>query len=474
MHYSILKAIFYLLSFLLVFSSALTSCSSGQKKPNVIFILVDDLGWTDLSCYGSNFYKTPYIDKLAKQSVLFTNAYSASPVCSPTRASILTGQYPARLRLTDFIPGKDFPDAKLSSPNWQKYLDTTQVTMAEIFKTNGYETGHVGKWHLGKDSIYWPKNQGFDVNIGGWYSGAPIKNAKKGINGYFPPYGNPRLNNGPDHEYLTERLTKEANQFIKSNKNTPFFLNFWLYSVHLPLQAKKEKIDKYEAEVNTDYPQHNAVYAAMIEHTDDAVKRIMSTLKKLNIDDNTIIVFTSDNGGLIGNHKRFKASITSNLPLRSGKGDIYEGGVRVPCLIYYPKKIKPRIEDTPIISPDFLPTLIDIANLTYNEKTDFDGVSISKLMQKNKTIKPRPLYWHYPHYHTEGAIPHSAIRSNNYKLIHDIEKDSLMLFNLKKDIGEKHNLIDEKRALAKDLYLNLQNWKADVYAQNPYINSKHR
>lgn len=448
----------------------LLCCKHEKVKPNVIFILVDDLGWTDLSSYGSEYYHTPNVDKLANQGIKFTNAYAASNVCSPTRASILTGKYPATLHLTDYIPGKDFPNAKLKPPKWQKYLDTSQVTIAEVFEKNGYKTAHIGKWHLGEDAIYWPENQGFDINIGGWSKGQPVKNIKKGKYGYFSPYGNPRLKDKKDGEYLTQRLTTEATKFIKEHKNTPFFLNFWLYSVHTPLQASQKKINKYNKLVDTTKSHKNPIYASMVEHMDDAVGQIINTLKELKLNKNTIIVFTSDNGGLIGNHPRFKEKVTSNIPLRSGKGDMYEGGIRVPCIVSYPNKIKIRIENTPIISLDFFPTLVDLSGLSQKTETEIEGISLAPLLLKNQPIRSRSLFWQYPHYHSEGAVPHSAVRFEKHKLIHNLETDSLELYNLEKDIGETNNLAYTNENLKKQLFLKLQKWKLFSKAQSPTAN----
>lgn len=436
----------------------------------MIFILVDDLGWTDLSSYGSDYYKTPNIDQLAKEGVKFTNAYAASAVCSPTRASILTGKYPARLKLTDFIPGKTQPNTKLLPPQWQKYLDTSEVTLAKILKSNGYTTAHIGKWHLGKDTIFWPENQGFDSNVGGWSRGQPFKNKKKGKNGYFSPYGNPRLTDGPEEEYLTNRLAQEAKTFIEKNKEKPFFLNFWLYSVHTPLQATPEKIQKYTEQFDSTHHHKNPIYAAMIEHMDEAVGTILTTLKELGIEKNTIVVFTSDNGGLVGNHPRFKEKVTSNFPLRSGKGDRYEGGIRVPTIVYYPNQIKPRTEEMPMISVDFLPTFLDLVGISKMNSTEIDGVSLAPLLLNQKTLASRPLFWHHPHYHTEGAVPHSAVRFHQYKLIHNLEQDELELYDLSQDVGETHDLSSQNKEMTDQLFKMLQEWKVSVGAQNPVMN----
>jgi len=462
-------AFWFLLSYLIL---VLASCSKTKpSKPNVIFILVDDLGWTDLSSYGSTFYQTPNIDSLAYNGAQLKNAYAACHVCSPTRASILTGKYPATLHLTDYIPGKTNPDSKYSPPVWKKCLDTNEITIANIFKANNYKTAHVGKWHLGKDPIYWPEHQGFDLNIGGWSAGQPLKNKKKGYNGYFSPFGNPRIQHRKNGEYLTTRLTDEAITFIRQNQDTPFFLNLWYYSVHTPLQAEQDKFQKYEKIKDDSNNHNNPVYAAMLEQLDVQIGKLMKTLRDLNLEENTLIVFTSDNGGLVGNHKRFKENITSNYPLRSGKGDMYEGGVRVPGIIYFPKKIKSKKIATPIISIDYLPTLIDFLDLKITAASTFEGRSFSALLQGDADLKSRPLYWHYPHYHTEGAVPYSAILYNDFKLIHNLENDSLELYNLKKDIGEQENLAHSNTAMTKKLFNMLNDWKQGVKAQNPLINS---
>lgn len=461
--------LFWQLTIVLVLS--LVSCKPKDTPPNVVFILVDDLGWTDLGSYGSDFYETPNIDRLANYGAKFTNAYTTCTVCSPTRASILTGKYPASLDLTDYIPGNVFPEAKLSPPDWKQYLDTSEVTIAEVFKANGYATAHIGKWHLGNDSLYWPENQGFDINVGGWAKGSPILNKKKKAFGYFSPYGNPRLDDGPDGEYLTERLVNEATTFIKTHKETPFFLNLWLYSVHTPLQADSLKVEKYKTLSDPEKRHKNPVYAAMVEHVDQAVGKLLQTLKDLHLDENTIIVFTSDNGGLVGNNPRFKSPVTSNVPLRSGKGDRFEGGIRVPCIFYYPKSIKSKTEETPMASHDFFPTLIELAALDKIDTSKFEGVSLSNLLTNDTPLKSRPLFWHYPHYHSEGAVPHSAIRLDDYKLIHNLETNTVELYDLKNDVGETQNIAETHKELSNKLFQKLMEWKLAVNAQEPQINS---
>lgn len=459
--------------FLLPLLSALAIPSLAQtvSHPNIVLILIDDMGWKDLGVYGSDYYQTPQIDRFAQDGISFTNGYAACTVSSPTRASIMTGKYPARLHLTDWIEGWKFPDAKLRIPNWKMFLPLEEITMAEVFKSAGYATAHVGKWHLGEDKKYWPENQGFDINVGGWAKGSPNLNKKKnsnGPNGYFSPYGNPRLKDGPAGEYLTERLAEEACNFIEENEGRPFFLNLWFYNVHTPLMAKQEKVDKYQSLADSTRLQNNPVYAAMVEHVDDAVGKIINKLKQLDLYDNTIVVFTSDNGGLIGKGPR---KITNNSPLRKGKGNMYEGGIRVPFII---KNLKQQFSgttnDTPIMSIDLFPTLTELAGVKVEKSVSksFDGASLKPILVNNKKkLKPRSLYWHYPHYHSEGATPYSAVRQGDWKLVHIIESNTYELYNLKDDLSEDQNLAAIHPALTKRLVKSLENWKLRVNAQMP-------
>lgn len=466
-----------LLSVFLVF----LSCKAEFKEkpafaaggPNVVFFLVDDLGWTDVTCFGSDFYQTPSIDKLASKGVKFTNAYSACTVCSPTRAALMSGKYPARIHCTDWIEGWKYPTAKLKVPDWTMYMDTAEYTMAKAFRDAGYVTGHFGKWHLGEDSVYWPENQGFDVNKGGWKSGGPNYDKKKGYNGYFPPFGNPRLKDLPNDEYLTERLANEACSFIDNNKDQPFFLNFWFYSVHTRLMAKQDKIDKYAALVDSTKNHINPVYAAMVEHTDDAIGQVVSKLEQLDLLKNTIIVFTSDNGGLLRNNGK----VTSNYPLRQGKGHVYEGAVRVPAIVVVPgMAAQGMVSDVPVISMDFYPTLVDLAGIKVPKeiKQSWDGVSLVKTLNGKGKLKRESLFWHYPHYHKEGATPYSSIRKGDYKLIRFFEDDKYELFNLKDDISEAKNIIEENTEKAEELKADLFKWYHEVGAQMPVINPGYK
>ncbi|MFH4969451.1 sulfatase [Gaetbulibacter sp. M240] len=444
-----------------------------MAKPNIVLFLVDDLGWKDLGCYGSDLYQTPNTDALADSGIMFTNAYAAAPVCSPTRASILTGKYPATINTTDWIKGHHKPFAKYLPPKWDMHIKANDTTLAEVLQKMGYRTIHIGKWHLGEAETDWPEHHGFDKNIGGWKKGMPNKKKNKG--GYFSPYFNPRLEDGPEGEYLTERLAKEASKFIDSNKDKPFFLNFWLYNVHTPLQAKKEKIAKYNGIVKEASLQSNPTYTAMVEHMDDALGVVVSQLKKSGIYDNTIIVFASDNGGLLGTKgKDIKPKITSNFPLRSGKGSIYEGGVRTPFIISWPKKIKARKTDVVSISPDIFPTLIGlINNKNETNNLNFDGIDLSPFLLQNLPVNRDAIFWHYPHYHAQGAKPFSAIRKGSWKLIQVYEEPTLKLYNLETDISEKVNLIQEYPAKGHELLNELNTWKQEVGAQEPILNPNY-
>ncbi len=446
------------------------SLSAGNKPMNVVFFLVDDLGWRDVACFGSDYHQTPNVDKLAQRGVSFTNGYASCTVCSPTRASIMSGKYPANINCTDWIKGWNYPFAKLAVPEWTMYMSPSEYTLAEAFKDAGYVTGHFGKWHLGEDSIYWPENQGFDVNMGGWSKGAPHRNKALGYNAYFPPYGNPRLADKPTDNYLTERLTDEAVSFIDQNKNKAFFLNFWFYNVHGPRMATKEKVDKYTALLDTTKHQQDPVFAAMVEHMDDGVGRVLDKLEQEGLLDHTIIVFASDNGALSGKHN------TNNYPLRYGKGHMYEGGVRVPNIIVTPNMSNGgSVVETPMISMDYYPTLTELAKVKVpkNIKKNFDGVSLVKLLKGKGDIDREAIYWHYPHYHNLGAKPYSAIRMGDWKLIRFLEDDSYELYNLKEDISEANDLLSQYPEKVEEMKTKLFAWYKEVDAQMPSKNENY-
>ena len=452
--------------FLLALYIILSSCTVSSEKPNIILFFVDDLGWTDLGCYGSDLYETPHIDKLAKEGMKFTNAYSACTVCSPSRAAIMTGKYPARLHLTDWIQGHKRPKAKLKVPDWQMYLDTSEVTIAKALKNAGYVTANFGKWHLGDAPKYWPENHGFEVNIGGYRWGAP--------GSYFYPYhGNrkdkmhpPNLENGKEGEYLTDRLTDEVIQFIETKQKQPFFIYLPHYAVHTPIQAHDSITQYFRTKITDNHRHRDAGYAAMIYSMDMSLGRIREKLRVLGIHKKTAIFFTSDNGGLE------LRNITDNGALRDGKGSAFEGGVRVPFIAMVPGVTQTNIEsDVPVIGMDLYPTILDLAGL---EVVEHDGVNLLPYLQStDPQISRSTLFWHYPHYHNGGATPYSAMRKGDYKLIEFFEDGNLELYNLREDIGEEINLAQKKPELLKDLYEDLIHWREEVNAQYPSKNPNY-
>jgi arylsulfatase A len=439
---------------------ASNAATAAPAKLNVVLILADDYGWTDVSSYGSKLYETPNIDRLAEDGVRFTQAYSACTVCSPTRAAIMTGKYPARLHITDWIPGLPPENPKLLVPDWTKYLPLEEKTIADGFRAAGYATASIGKWHLGGEA-YYPDKHGFDVNIGG--TSAP------NTQNYFSPYNIATLKDGPEGEYVTDRLAAEAEKWIEANKSKPFFLYMPHFAVHLPVQGKKPIAKKYREKLQPDMTQTNAMYAAMIESMDEAVGRVRKKLEELKLADNTIIVFASDNGG--------RVPTTSNLPLRVGKGSCYEGGTRVPLVIYWPQVTKAgAVCDAPVISMDLYTTLLDAAGLNVAAKLGVDGVSLVPLLQGKGTPKRDELFWHYPHYqHYQlgGTTPYGAIRKGDFKLIEFFDDMRVELYDLSKDIGEKNNLAKEMPTRVEELRNRLHAWRQEVGAQMPTRNPNY-
>jgi arylsulfatase A-like enzyme len=463
---------------------------SFSKKLNFVFILIDDMGWTDTGCYGTTFYQTPNIDRLAAQGMRFTNAYAACPVCSPTRASILTGKYPARLNLTDWIPGRQSngprPDEKLIGPRFAQQMELKEFTLAEALKEAGYTTAFIGKWHLG-DEMYYPEYQGFDINIGGISYGWPI-------GGYFSPYKNPKLKDGPKGQYLTDRLTDEALKFLDENNGRPFLLYLSHYAVHTPLESKKDLTEKYQAkadklppqqarfvpegDIETRQIQDHAVYAGMVQSVDESVGRIMEKLDRLGLAENTCIIFMSDNGGL----STAEGSPTSNLPLRAGKGWLYEGGIREPMIIKWPGVVKPASGELaepaslchePVISNDFYPTILEMAGLKLLPEQHVDGVSLVPLLRQSAKLDRKALYWHYPHYSNQGGKPSGAVRCGDYKLIEFYEDQRVELYNLKDDIGEKNNLAEQLPEKTAEMQKMLHDWRNLVNAHMPEPNPNY-
>ncbi len=440
------------------------------------------MGWTDLGCFGSDLCETPNIDRLAAEGVRFTQAYSACTVCSPTRAAVMTGKYPARLRVTDFIPGHDIGNTPLLIPDWTQRLELEETTLAEALKPAGYHSASIGKWHLtprdrddsGSYPEFYPDKQGFDLNIGGNERGAPA--------GYFWPYGKgkgeARKDNnlfrtlppgGEEGEFLTDRLTEEALKIIDGWAGDPFFIYFPYYVVHQPLMAKQELIEEYKAKVKEGARHTNPVYAAMVHSLDESVGRLLAKLDEKGIADRTVVIFTSDNGGLTNNPGNPERT-TSNLPLRQGKGSIYEGGVRVPAIVKWPGHTPPgSVSDEPIISIDYFPTLLDIADVSYEGAVD--GVSLVNLLEHpGSKLDREAIYWHYPHYHMCGGVPYSAVREGDWKLIHRHLDDQLELYHLSEDIHEDHNLAQEEGAKTRELLDKLEAWRASVSAQMPTPN----
>jgi arylsulfatase A-like enzyme len=438
----------------LLLISCLAMTASAKTQPNIIFMLTDDQGWTDLSSFGSGYYETPHIDKLASQGMRFTAAYSACTVCSPSRASIMTGQYPARLHITDWIAGHKRPNAKLSVPDWTLFLSTNICNMASTLKAAGYTTACIGKWHLG-GADYWPEKQGFDLNAGGYDRGQPPS--------YFAPYNIPTLKEGPAGEFLSDRLTTEAIGFMEKNRDKPFFIYFPHYAVHTPLMAKKEVIEKYKSKTDPKGLHQNATYAGLVESVDDSMGRLMKALEELKLSDNTIIVYTSDNGGLKG--------VTSNAPLRVGKGSAYEGGVRVPLIVKWPGITKAGSTcSVPVIGADYFPTLLEMAGVAVPAKHVVDGESIVPLLKQAGQLKREAIYWHYPHYHPGGATPYGAIREGDFRLVEFFEDNHVELYNLKEDVGETKDLALTNPEKAKELRAKLTTWRQQVGAQMPAPN----
>jgi len=452
---------------------------SAAQKPNVVFFLVDDLGQRDLGCYGSTFYETPNVDRLAKEGALFTNGYAACPVCSPSRAAVQTGRWPQRTGITDYIGAPLKPEAwkrntvLLPAP-YSDRLAHEEVTMAEMLKGAGYATFFAGKWHLGPEG-FWPENQGYDINMGGVDKGGPYGPGK-----YFTPYANPRLPDGPPGEHLPDRLATETCKFIDENKARPFFAFFSFYDVHTPLQARPDLQVKYEAKrkklglepkFGREEPrdvrlvQEHAVYAAMVEAMDLAVGKVLAKLDELGLTKDTLVIFTSDNGGL----STSEGSPTSNLPLRGGKGWLYEGGIRDAAIIRWPAMVKAgAVVDTPVCHVDYLPTILAATETQSTAK--FDGVSLLPLFE-GKELPERSLAWHYPHYGNQGGAPGAAIRRGDWKLIHWFEKpDAPELYHLRDDLSETKNLATQEPERVKAMLAELKAWQKDVGAIMPTKN----
>jgi len=451
--------------------------------PNFVFILIDDLGWMDLGCYGSSFYETPNLDELAQQGVRFTEAYAACPVSSPTRASIMTGKYPATVQVTNYIGGQ--ARGRLLSAPYLHYLPLEEKTIARALQEAGYATWHVGKWHLGSEA-YWPQHHGFEVNVGGWSAGMPRS--------YWSPYRNPMLTDGPEGEYLTDRLTDEAIELIRQNDGRPFFLNLWYYTVHIPIQGKPAYVEKYQSkaaalgldrrdpfEVGEHFPcehkrdervvrrrfQSDPGYAAMVQSLDENVGRLLQALREEGLAEDTVVIFTSDNGGLA----TAEGSPTCNAPLCEGKGWMYEGGTREPLIVKWPGVSTPdSICTVPVTSPDFYPTVLEMAGVAPMPEQHTDGVSFVPLIRGEDRLAREAVYWHYPHYSNQGGTPGCSVRSGDYKLIEFFEDRHVELYNLREDVSEEHDLSADEPEVTARLRALLHDWLARVEARLPQPN----
>jgi arylsulfatase A-like enzyme len=477
--------------------ASLTGCTAERSEPpsgrlpNIVFILIDDLGWTDTGRYGSTFYETPHINRLADAGMRFTNAYASSPVCSPTRASILTGKHPARLNITDWIGGRQ--RGVLLPADYEHQLPLDELTVAEALQEAGYATGFIGKWHLG-DPPYFPENQGFDVNIAGHGAGHPAS--------YFYPYRAeegrstawdvPGLEDGAPGEYLTDRLTQEALRFIEAHRDQPFLLFLSHYAVHTPIQSKPELEEKFRAKATSLPPaphppfqsesgraltrqhQDDPVYAGMVASVDESVGRIMEKLAELTLTDNTVVIFTSDNGGLTTLAGERWAP-TAVQPLRAGKGWLYEGGIRVPLIIYWPDVVAPvSVSNEPVTSADLYPTMLGVAGLELRPAQHRDGRSLIPILRGDSAFERAALYWHFPHYHGSGNRPSGAVRAGDHKLIEWFEDGRVELYDLRADIGEREDLSDRFPAKTEELRAMLNAWRGELDARMPKPDPEHR
>src|SRR6056297_12616 len=470
---------FTLLGFfaLILMSCDLNEKERVKKKPNIVFILVDDLGLHDLSFTGSTFYETPNVDRIANEGTVFTQGYAASRVCSPSRASIMLGQFTARHQITDWIGAKSGTDwrtlnrnDKLLPAEYNHNLPKNDTTLAEALAANGYKTFFAGKWHLGSEGS-WPTDHGFQINKGGWEKGSPI-------GGFFSPWKNPNLENKTPGENLSLGLGKETADFSEKNKDSAFFAYLSLYAVHGPIQTSEVTWAKYRAkaerqgikdsgyEMERVLPirtvQDNPIYAGLVQQMDDAVGIVLDKLIALGLEENTIIVFTSDNGGVASGD----AFSTTNFPLRGGKGYQWEGGIREPYFIKVPWIKDVKEVAYPVIGTDFYPTLLDLANIPLKPKQHIDGISLKPLLE-GAEIEERPLFWHYPHYGNQGGEPASMMLEGDWKLIHYWEDGRNELYNLLSDPGEQQNVLAQYAQQGEKMTTTLTRFLREVNANKP-------
>lgn len=448
---------------------------SSANRPNVVLILMDDMGAVDLSGEGSTFYRSPRIDSIARGGMRFTNGYATCCVCSPSRASIQLGTFPARNGITDWIGAASGMDWKrpyrVLPAEYVHALPAEETTIAEALREADYRTFFAGKWHLGGEGS-WPDDHGYEVNKGGHHRGSPP-------GGYFAPYNNPALESGPDGESLPMRLAEETAEYIKSHRDAPFFAMLSFYSVHGPVQTTKELWQKYRAlapDRDADAPrfkidrtlavrqvQDHPIYAGMVETVDNAVGVVLDTLEECGLTENTIVIFTSDNGGVSSGD----AFCTSNLPFRGGKGRQWEGGIREPYYVRFPKLIKPgTTSDLPVTGADLYPTILELCDLPLRPKQHVDGVSLKPILTGGE-IASRPLYWHYPHYGNQGGEPHAILLEDGWKLIHYYEDDRDELYHLASDIGESSDVVRSHPARATRMWKQLDAWLDEVGARRP-------
>lgn len=445
-------------------ATTLAQPTTPPRPPNIVVILADDLGWTDLGCYGEKRISTPHIDALATQGMRFTNAYASASVCSPTRAALLTGKAPARLHITDWIPGRSIVGT-MREPEWTRELPESEVTIAELLHSAGYATAIIGKWHLG--DYRQQTKQGFDV-----VHGANATAQRGDPSSWFSPYGDPTLPDGPPGEYLTDRLTAEALAFIGANQQRPFFLYLAHNSPHLPLAAKASDLEKYAGRAAELRPK-SPVYAAMIDSLDQSVGRIMATLRALHLDENTLVVFASDNGGFLGfghdGNPEHPPTVTTNAPLRGGKRTLYEGGIRVPLIARFPGRIAPgTASDALTDSSDWFPTFGELAGISAEKlPAALDGRSLLPVLRGERTAHRTQLGWHYPHYQLYDLPPGGAWRSGPWKLVMFYNGRASELYNLKTDPGESRDLAAEQPDQLRQLETEFKAWLAHVGAQMP-------
>jgi arylsulfatase A-like enzyme len=457
-----------------------TSAADGTRS-NVVFFLVDDLGWADIGAYGSTFYETPHIDALAASGMKFNQAYAACPVCSPTRASLMTGRHPVRVDITDWIKGRR--TSTVSNPRFQHVHDRDELaleetTIAEELAEHGYQTCFAGKWHLGGEGFL-PTDQGFDVNIGGFHVGSPP-------GGYYSPWKNPYLKSGCKGEYLTQRLTNDSIRFIRDrDASRPFFLYLSYYNVHTPIQPDIRTVEEYrnksqrlgpspevisERSASTRTRQDNPDYASMVGAVDRSVGEVLLALEELGLSDNTVVCFFSDNGGL-STLPRERLGPTSNLPLRAGKGWLYEGGIREPMLIRAPGVTRQgSVSHEVVCSMDFYPTLLQLVGLPLQHERHCDGISLMSVLDGTGRLPERSLYWHYPHYHGSAWTPGAAMREGRWKMIEFYESDEVELYDMESDIGELSDLSEQHPSRVTAMRQQLRAWQGRMQARMPRPN----